>query len=458
MKTNFLINNEVKNESVFKPNLKNFASKSSKNTFSENSEITPFDFKSLLNQENNDFNPESNSEDSVISFEEFFNTELPFLPNLINISQSKIDNVDKISSENSEIFRAIFSLNGALGVDLSGLNPEKLAETIRQQSNIALTKNSELDLDAKLTPEIKNLLKSLQSETKSNQKTDINANNIIFGENQDLDEITYKIHKNLDMLGSKKLTDIDTLKINKDTIQISAKVAAEPELDTNVKILKNTIHQEAKEGGLNLQTAVFGEQTEMNEENLGNGSKSFLEKAIEKNLEKTLTQVNSQVSKSENFVSGLNQIAKGEAGLEENPQLVRIKEFADKAIKLANKTQTGTTSAARLLLRPESLGTVLVQVTVGDQAAKLKIETNTKEAAAKLEGQIAVLRDKFSQNGLKMESCDINFRQSEEAMPDYSQSDRNSQKSDRKIMQDFLKTLRSLSGLRDETDMDTINT
>jgi predicted metal-dependent hydrolase len=166
------------------------------------------------------------------------------------------------------------------------LNPEKLAETIRQQSNIALTKNSELDLDAKLTPEIKNLLKSLQSETKSNQKTDINANNIIFGENQDLDEITYKIHKNLDMLGSKKLTDIDTLKINKDTIQISAKVAAEPELDTNVKILKNTIHQEAKEGGLNLQTAVFGEQTEMNEENLGNGSKSFLEKAIEKNLEK----------------------------------------------------------------------------------------------------------------------------------------------------------------------------
>jgi hypothetical protein len=78
MKTNFLINNEVKNESVFKPNSKNFASKSSKNTFSENSEITPFDFKSLLNQENNDFNPESNSEDSVISFEEFFNTELPF--------------------------------------------------------------------------------------------------------------------------------------------------------------------------------------------------------------------------------------------------------------------------------------------------------------------------------------------------------------------------------------------
>jgi flagellar hook-length control protein FliK len=467
MKTNLSIKSEVNSSPVFILGQKKSASNSTKSLFGESSEFTPIDFKSLLNQESNESDLDLSLENNEASFEDFFASGMPFLPNLSQGNSSEFNLGVKNSTENSEIFNAIFGSQGALGVDFGNISLEKLSETISQQSNIKLNQDSGLKIEQELSPEIKNLLKIIksqsnaESENTENINKDMNGNSL--SESKDTEKLTYKIHKNADLLGGKKLSEIENIKINSDSVQISAKVGGEQEQDTNIKILKNTIHQNQKEGKAVAEQNLFGQNSDSGEQNLSGEGKSFLENALEKNLEKTISQMSSKEVKTESFVSNLSQASKGEGLAEENPQLVRIREFAAKAFKIANKTQQGTTSTARLLLRPESMGTVLVQVTVGNDAAKLKIETSTKEAAKQLEGQIAVLKNKFNQNGLKMESCDINFRQSEESLGDdslmdNSQNQSKNQKSDRKIMQDFMKTLKSLSGFRDVTDGEVIST
>lgn len=78
----------------------------------------------------------------------------------------------------------------------------------------------------------------------------------------------------------------------------------------------------------------------------------------------------------------------------------QIKEFASKLTSLVKSVPNSTNATAKMVLRPESLGTVFVDINSTEGVVKLKIKAQSKEVVEKLEAQIAELRQKLEKSGL----------------------------------------------------------
>jgi flagellar hook-length control protein FliK len=120
---------------------------------------------------------------------------------------------------------------------------------------------------------------------------------------------------------------------------------------------------------------------------------------------------------------------------------IKLTEMGRAITNIVKNTQADTTSTARLLLKPESLGTVFVEITMKGNMAKLNIKADSREAVKSLESQIAALRDKLSQNGIKTESVDVRQRSDDGFARDGGSRERQFSKSyrdDRRTRRDFL--------------------
>jgi hypothetical protein len=120
------------------------------------------------------------------------------------------------------------------------------------------------------------------------------------------------------------------------------------------------------------------------------------------NLLKTITRSNGgKTEKAENMPK--TQILRN----------IKLAEIARTINNIVKSAPANSTSTARLILKPESLGTVFVEISMNGNMAKLNIKADSREAVKSIESQIAALRDKLSQNGIKTESVDIGERSAE---------------------------------------------
>ncbi len=78
----------------------------------------------------------------------------------------------------------------------------------------------------------------------------------------------------------------------------------------------------------------------------------------------------------------------------------QIKEFASKLTSLVKNVPNSTNATAKMILRPESLGTVFVDINSTEGVVKLKIKAQSQTVVDKLEAQIAELRQKLEKSGL----------------------------------------------------------
>ncbi len=78
----------------------------------------------------------------------------------------------------------------------------------------------------------------------------------------------------------------------------------------------------------------------------------------------------------------------------------QIKEFASKLTSLVKNVPNSTNATAKMILRPESLGTVFVDINSTEGVVKLKIKAQSQNVIDKLEAQIAELRQKLEKSGL----------------------------------------------------------
>ncbi|MBI5325715.1 MAG: flagellar hook-length control protein FliK [Ignavibacteriae bacterium] len=131
---------------------------------------------------------------------------------------------------------------------------------------------------------------------------------------------------------------------------------------------------------------------------------------------------------------------------------VRLEEIADKTLQVAKNLQNNTSYTARLNLKPPSLGTVSIEITMKDDIAKLVMKADTREVAKNLENQLIQLKEKLNQQGIKTESIKIEVRQLENDLTDRHAffEGSNARLKDGKANREFLGALNQLSVDDDE--------
>ncbi|MFP4543245.1 MAG: flagellar hook-length control protein FliK [Candidatus Kapaibacterium sp.] len=122
---------------------------------------------------------------------------------------------------------------------------------------------------------------------------------------------------------------------------------------------------------------------------------------------------------------------------------VSINELPELTGKMAAKLTNGSTVSARLVLKPESLGTVFVDLRMENGTISVKFRTEKPEAASALESRLSALADKFRQNGIKIDNIDIKFNNEHQAQEHNAWQDKKEKDNDRKFMEEFVRSFKN---------------
>lgn len=93
---------------------------------------------------------------------------------------------------------------------------------------------------------------------------------------------------------------------------------------------------------------------------------------------------------------------------------VKLDDISQKTLQLAKNMTPGMSSKARLILKPDSLGTVFVDLRMDADKLSINFRANNAETAKILESKIADLKEKLSQQGLKVENFEIRLKNESE--------------------------------------------
>lgn len=110
----------------------------------------------------------------------------------------------------------------------------------------------------------------------------------------------------------------------------------------------------------------------------------------------------------------------------------------------------GTGGVVQMLLTPESLGEVLVAISVRDAMTEVRINTESHESKKIVEAQLPALKEKLVQSGLQVDHIEVRTKQDDAVQSDASRAGRQGQggqqQEEQKSRQDFVRSFRHLAG------------
>jgi flagellar hook-length control protein FliK len=98
---------------------------------------------------------------------------------------------------------------------------------------------------------------------------------------------------------------------------------------------------------------------------------------------------------------------------------VSVTNMIDTIVERARVTLTDSVKTMEMVLNPEELGKVFMEVTAKDGAVKAKLLAQNETVKAALETQLVILQDRFKEAGMKVDSVEISvgtheFREGQE--------------------------------------------
>lgn len=123
---------------------------------------------------------------------------------------------------------------------------------------------------------------------------------------------------------------------------------------------------------------------------------------------------------------------------------IRANEFADTTINMVNSMKDDSTYSAKLFLKPESLGTVFVEIAMKDNKINLKIHADSQDALGSIENQIGSLKEKLENNGIVAEKIELGMQNSNSNTPGDTNGQRYTQE-DNNIRKNFLDSFKDLN-------------
>lgn len=418
-----------KNQKINKKNKTDVSLKSKENKQKQNI-FTPFSEKNLpkipenIDIKNNCIN-NNNTNDNIIhhffndiqSTSDIENNNNTFvLPQILNDSlPNGIPNEDK-----TEIIEAKLQLINEFFIAINnGLNNKRKTEIneINNLKNIRLAdiESGSLPLRNKLSNNILSLDDDDNIEGKNNKSKDT------------------LITQEPENLINKTLNELDK-KAEKNDVKLNFNV---PSTDSQ-KNVENIQHRVEK----NTQNDSIEQKKSDNKIQF---SKKNISDTIEKN--QLSDNVKEQILEITNSTKNINNTSSKSVTTYNQFGQIRIQEFTQTTLQLIKATPENSTSTANLVLKPESLGTLFVQISMTDNKAKINIMADTSEAIKTIEQQIGALKEKLSQNGIITDSIDIGFKSKDgdEKLSNYnSQFTKQQDKKQKEEIKEYLKSLNNL--------------
>lgn len=118
-----------------------------------------------------------------------------------------------------------------------------------------------------------------------------------------------------------------------------------------------------------------------------------------------------------NSISTKDSILKPKDGKQFLLSGTKPEEIIPRMLNIVKNLSDNSTSQAKLLLKPASLGTVIVDISLKDNIVKLKFRADSHDVVNSLENQIGQLKDKMTLQGLKVETIEVNINQKDYENP-----------------------------------------
>ncbi len=384
-----------------------------------------------------------------------------------NLPTILLNNYSEVNPDNDKIPNEIFFENAN---EINPKNEETQKFQIIPQKNFDLNQNEILfedipdQIEAKLQV-INEFIQAIDIGFKNvgkeeiKYKTNLKNNNLANIDNKILvfrKEIAenYLISKNNDSdeedNNNKVIEKIKNIHTEKKDVLINEPAKQTEKADA--KIMFNLPTKENKKTDENIQQKV-----ESNTENFNDTSeKSEKKVTIAKKSNPELTEKNilndvlkEQITEFSATSKNVNQLNINNTKTYNQFGQIRLQEFTQTTLQLVRATPDNTTSMASMVLKPESLGTLFVQITMTENKAKINIMTDSSEAIKTIEQQIGALKEKLSQNGILAESIDIGFR-SKEGADKFSNNNSFEKKQFNKYKEEMKEYLKSLNYLKEE--------
>jgi len=119
---------------------------------------------------------------------------------------------------------------------------------------------------------------------------------------------------------------------------------------------------------------------------------------------------------------------------------VKIENFGKNVGGFIGNIRGENQATAKLILEPQWLGTVIVDVLMKNDVAEIKIKARSKETVEAIEKQISVLKEKLSEHGITTGKIDITDENYEERNLGNNTEQQKNKKEEREFLNSFLKT------------------
>ena len=280
----------------------------------------------------------------------------------------------------------------------------------------------------------KNMKKDNEKEMRINVKSDAKAEEASTRQSKKT-----KISELIKLLGNEKASsDIETISINAKKAQkvkdIEQKQAAAKENQNPAQPKQDLFGK-----------FISGDKPEM--------------KNKDQNMESQLKSLHNLINGS----GGQNAETSGKSAVsntESSPQFpdlrtIKMNEFGKTTLNTIKSMPDNSIHSARLVLQPKSLGTVMIEISLAGNIAKMDIKVDSREAAKSIESQLSNLKDKLANEGIKMES--VNLKLSNQNREMKNNGDNNnpfSRKEEEEVKRDYINSFGFLKNTpeTDETE------
>ncbi len=133
---------------------------------------------------------------------------------------------------------------------------------------------------------------------------------------------------------------------------------------------------------------------------------------------------------------------------------IRINNFGNTALGFIRSIPQNATGTARLVLNPESLGMVFVEISMKGNVASVNIKAQSQETLKSLEGQIALLKDNLKQSGIETNRIETSLANNDKNDENqYLSGNKNGEKGADKERREFVRSFKNTTNNdNNETD------
>lgn len=189
----------------------------------------------------------------------------------------------------------------------------------------------------------------------------------------------------------------------------------------------------------------------------GNDNNAQNKTQLNKNSQENQTaNLGNALHKTQNIAKDLNASNTNKTfdqGISQYTTRIYPNEFARTTFNVISALPDNSSGTANLILKPASLGTIIVNINLKDKMLNVDIKPENKDVAKIIESQLPQLKERLASVGVQFDSINLNEEQAEKDLTEKKQSkkeDKEKQK-ELKALQDFVSSL-----TKEEKEIETI--